>query len=142
MATAAVSPISSLIVPTEPSYAAFIPEDTVNTVKSRTEGMVFRKAKGGGLVQTIRVGLRFKMDELQRDLMQEQWDLLQPYPAQLRSYVNVFTTYTDVAFSTDSLTDRDLRVALRYEVGRFYGSVERLKKAVAKQDLQAAFSGE
>ena len=46
------------------------------------------------------------------------------------------------AFSSDSLTDRDLRVALRYEVGRFYGSVERLKKAIAKQALEDAYSGE
>jgi len=105
-----------------------------------SEGMVFRKAKGGGLAQTIRVGLRFKMDELQRDLMQERWDLLQPYPAQLRSYVYVFTTYTDAAFNSDSLTDRDLRVALRYEVGRFYGSVERLKKAIAKKELNDAYA--
>ena len=136
-------PISSSLVP--PSYAATptapTPEVSVPALKPEAS-MVFRKAKGGGLAQTIRVGLRFKMDELQRDLMQERWDLLGPYPAQLRSYVYVFTTYTDAAFSSDSLTDRDLRVALRYEVGRFYGSVERLKKAIAKQALDDAYAGE
>ena len=127
---------------TRPSHAASSTAEAKLFEPKGSEGMVFRKAKGGGLAQTIRVGLRFKMDELQRDLMQERWDLLQPYPAQLRSYVYVFTTYTDAAFNSDSLTDRDLRVALRYEVGRFYGSVERLKKAIAKQELNDAYAGE
>eukprot|EP00536_Pseudo-nitzschia_multiseries_P006138 jgi/Psemu1/192410/e_gw1.127.54.1 len=92
----------------------------------------------GGLAQRIRGGLCFKMDELQRDLMQERWDLMQPYPAQLRSYVSVFTTYTDAAFPSDSPSDYGLRVALRYEVGRYFASVERLKRAIAKQSLEEA----
>ncbi|VEU33319.1 unnamed protein product [Pseudo-nitzschia multistriata] len=94
----------------------------------------------GGLAQRIRGGLCFKMDELQRDLMQERWDLLPPYPAQLRSYVTVFTTYTDAAFPSDSPSDYGLRVALRYEVGRFFASVERLKRAIAKQSLEEAYT--
>ena len=96
----------------------------------------------GGLAQRIRGGVCFKMDELQRDLMQERWDLLQPYPAQLRSYVSIFTTYTDAAFPSDSPSDYGLRVALRYEVGRFFASVERLKRAIPKQSLQEAYLGE
>ncbi len=139
IATSAVGPTLPLLAP--PVYAAASTAEAKLGEPKPEGGMVFRKAKGGGLAQTIRVGLRFKMDELQRDLMQERWDLLQPYPAQLRSYVYVFTTYTDAAFPTDSLTDRDLRVALRYEVGRFYGSVERLKKAIAKQELEEAYAG-
>lgn len=95
----------------------------------------------GGLAQRIRGGVCFKMDELQRDLMQERWDLLQPYPSQLRSYVSVFTTYTDAAFPSDSPSDYGLRVALRYEVGRFFASVERLKRAIAKQALEEAYLG-
>jgi len=98
-----------------------------------------KKAQGGGLAQRIRVGVRFKMDELQRDLMQERWDLLQPYPNQLRSYVLIFTTYTDAAFPSNSESDSDLRVALRYEVGRFYASVARLQKAITKQALNEAY---
>jgi len=136
----------SLIIPANPAHAAF--DKTESKIKTLTESkasaegatVVIRKAKGGGLAQAIRVGLRFKMDELQRDLMQERWDLLQPYPPQLRSYVYIFTTYTDAAFPSDSPSDKDLRVALRYEVGRFYGSVERLKKAIAKQSLDEAFN--
>jgi hypothetical protein len=139
---------ASLIIPANPAHAAF--DKTESKIKTLTESkasaegatVVIRKAKGGGLAQAIRVGLRFKMDELQRDLMQERWDLLQPYPPQLRSYVYIFTTYTDAAFPSDSPSDKDLRVALRYEVGRFYGSVERLKKAIAKQSLDEAFNGE
>lgn len=109
-------------------------------VKSSAPPIVIRKAKGGGLAQAIRVGLRFKMDELQRDLMEQNWDLLQPYPAQLRSYVYIFTTYTDAAFPSDSDKDKELRVVLRYEVGLFYGSVGRLKKAIAKQALDEAYT--
>ena len=73
--------------------------------------------------------------------MQERWDLLGAYPAQLRSYVQVFTTYTDAAFPSDLPSDYGLRVALRYEVGRFFASVERLKRAIAKQALEEAYTG-
>jgi hypothetical protein len=137
----------SLIIPANSAHAFDKTESKIKTLtetKASAEGatVVIRKAKGGGLAKAIRVGLRFKMDELQRDLMQERWDLLQPYPPQLRSYVYIFTTYTDAAFPSDSPSDKDLRVALRYEVGRFYGSVERLKKAIAKQSLDEAYMGE
>lgn len=116
--------------------------DTKNAAAASAEGgiKVSKKAQGGGLAQRIRSGVCFKMDELQRDLMQERWDLLQPYPAQLRSYVPVFTTYTDAAFPSDSPSDYGLRVALRYEVGRFFASVERLKRAIAKQELEEAYT--
>lgn len=78
-------------------------------------------------------------DELQRDLMQEQWDLVAAYPAQLRSFVPVFTKFTDSAFPTDEPTDKGLRVALRYEVGRFFASVERLRQATDRKDLDDAY---
>jgi len=80
-----------------------------------------------------------KKDELQRDLMQERWDLVQAYPPQLRSYVPLFTTYTDAAFPTDAPSDYGLRVALRYEVGRYFASLERFKRAVAKRALDEAY---
>ena len=136
-AVAATTTAVGIGMPWRPSYAATLP-------KASTKGgaAFVRKAKGGGLAHAIRVGLRFTMDELQRDLMEERWDLLQAYPAQLRSYVYIFTTYTDAAFPSDSPTDKDLRVVLRYEVGRFYGSLERLKKAIAKQALDDALNGE
>ena len=78
-------------------------------------------------------------DELQRDLMQERWDLVELYPAQLRSFVPLLTTYTDSAFPSDIPTDRGLRVALRYEVGRFFASLERLKQATARRALQESY---
>ena len=56
--------------------------------------------------------------------MQERWDLVEQFPDQLRSYVPVFTAFTDSAFSTEASVDQGLRVALRYEVGRFFASVE------------------
>jgi hypothetical protein len=71
--------------------------------------------------------------------MQERWDLVEKYPDQLRSYVPVFTTYTDSAFSSDSPTDYGLRVALRYEVGRFFASLERLKQATSRRNLNEAY---
>lgn len=80
------------------------------------------------------------MDELQRDLQQERWDLVEAYPAQLRSYVPIFTAYTDEAFfSDDQPSNKSLRVALRYEVGRLFGSLERLKQATARKDLNEAY---
>ena len=78
-------------------------------------------------------------DELQRDLMQERWDLVDAYPAQLRSYVPIFTTYTDSAFPTDAPTDKGLRIALRYEVGRMFAAVERFKQATKRKSLNEAY---
>ena len=71
--------------------------------------------------------------------MQERWDLVECYPAQLRSFVPVFTTYTDSAFPTDAPTDKGLRVALRYEVGRFFASLERFKQATTRHSLSEAY---
>jgi hypothetical protein len=71
--------------------------------------------------------------------MQERWDLVGDYPKQLRSYVPVLTTYTDSAFPSDAPTDTGLRVALRYEVGRFFASVERFKQATTRQALDQAY---
>lgn len=73
--------------------------------------------------------------------MQERWDLVESYPMQLRSFVPVFTTYTDSAFPTDAPTDKGLRVALRYEVGRFFASLERFKQATQRQALDEAYIG-
>lgn len=81
----------------------------------------------------------FSQDELQRDLMQERWDLVETYPAQLRSFVPLLTTYTDSAFPTDIPTDKGLRVALRYEVGRFFASLERLRQATSRKALDEAY---
>lgn len=78
-------------------------------------------------------------DELQRDLMQERWDLVETYPTQLRSFVPLLTTYTDSAFPTDIPTDKGLRVALRYEVGRFFASLERLRQATSRRALDEAY---
>lgn len=78
-------------------------------------------------------------DELQRDLMQEKWEKVEAYPAQLRSYVPVFTAYTDSAFPSDAPTDKGLRVALRYEVGRFFASVERFRQATSRRALDEAY---
>ena len=71
--------------------------------------------------------------------MQERWDLVEMYPAQLRSFVPLVTTYTDSAFPSDIPTDKGLRVALRYEVGRFFAALERLKQATARRALQEAY---
>jgi hypothetical protein len=64
---------------------------------------------------------------------------VETYPAQLRSYVPAFTTYTDAAFPSELPSDYGLRVALRYEVGRFFASVERFKRAVARKSLDEAY---
>jgi len=109
-------------------------------VASDMVGGGFKKPKGlvGGLAGTVR-SLGGILDELQRDLMQERWDLIERYPIQLRSYVPVLTTFTDSAFPTDDPTDKGLRVALRYDVGRFFASLERLRQATARKSLDEAY---
>mmetsp|Transcript_5746 Transcript_5746/g.8363 ORF Transcript_5746/g.8363 Transcript_5746/m.8363 type:complete len:321 (-) Transcript_5746:45-1007(-) len=97
------------------------------------------KRKLNGPVVKIRNDVGRVMDELQRDLMQERWDLVESYPPQLRSFVPIFTTYTDSAFPSDAPTDNGLRVALRYEVGRFFAALERLKQATARRALNEAY---
>jgi len=92
----------------------------------------------GGLPKKIRSLCRI-LDELQRDLMQERWDLVEAYPAQLRSYVPIFTAYTDTAFAGEDPAYKGLRIALRYEVGRFFASLERLKAAGSRKDLNASY---
>lgn len=66
-------------------------------------------------------------------------DLVEQYPAQLRSYVPMLTAYTDSAFPSEAPNDWGLRVALRYEVGRYFGCLERLKSAVSKKNLSDAY---
>eukprot|EP00546_Thalassionema_frauenfeldii_P016747 CAMPEP_0178896726 /NCGR_PEP_ID=MMETSP0786-20121207/1343_1 /TAXON_ID=186022 /ORGANISM="Thalassionema frauenfeldii, Strain CCMP 1798" /LENGTH=198 /DNA_ID=CAMNT_0020567181 /DNA_START=405 /DNA_END=997 /DNA_ORIENTATION=+ len=80
------------------------------------------------------------MDELQRDLMQERWDLVEKYPLQLRSFVPVLTKYTDSAFPSDLPADKGLRVSLRYEVGRYFAALERLKQATNRKALSEAYT--
>lgn len=65
--------------------------------------------------------------------------MVEAYPAQLRSYVPIFTTYTDSAFPSDAPTDKGLRVALRYEVGRLFASLERFKQATQRKALDEAY---
>uniref|UniRef100_A0A7S1YH02 KOW domain-containing protein n=1 Tax=Grammatophora oceanica TaxID=210454 RepID=A0A7S1YH02_9STRA len=96
------------------------------------------KRKIVGLAQKIQK-ITVAMDELQRDLMQERWDLVETYPEQLRSFVPVLTTYTDSAYPSDEPTDKGLRVALRYEVGRFFASLERLRQATSRKALDQAY---
>lgn len=93
----------------------------------------------GGLAGKIR-SISNVMDELQRDLMQERFDLVEKYPLELRSYVPVLTKYTDSAFPSDSPVDKGLRVALRYEVGRFFAGLERLKQATSRKALDEAYT--
>eukprot|EP00551_Chaetoceros_affinis_P013271 CAMPEP_0203685370 /NCGR_PEP_ID=MMETSP0090-20130426/48514_1 /ASSEMBLY_ACC=CAM_ASM_001088 /TAXON_ID=426623 /ORGANISM="Chaetoceros affinis, Strain CCMP159" /LENGTH=331 /DNA_ID=CAMNT_0050554561 /DNA_START=181 /DNA_END=1172 /DNA_ORIENTATION=+ len=112
-------------------------ESTAGYIPDMVGGLKKPKAVGGLTKKIRKVG--DIMDELQRDLMQERWDLVEKYPEQLRSYVPVFTTYTDSAFPTESPTDWGLRVALRYEVGRFFASLERLKQASSRRALDEAY---
>lgn len=102
------------------------------------KGMPVPSKKMGGLSNKI-LRVSKVMDELQRDLMQERWDLVEEYPNQLRSYVPVFTAYTDSAFPTEIPTDKGLRVALRYEVGRFFASLERFRQATNRKAIDEAY---
>ncbi|CAN0045007.1 unnamed protein product, partial [Sphacelaria rigidula] len=78
------------------------------------------------------------LDELQQDIFDDDWELVATYPGAFRSLVPVFTKYTDAAFPTDEPVDKTSRVALRYEVGRFFGAVERLKRAAEEQNQKEA----
>jgi len=78
------------------------------------------------------------LDELQRDLAEKEWEFIEEYPGQFRSYVPAFTKYTDTAFPDDTAIDKSIRFAMRYEVGKLFGAVDKLKKASGKKDLAAA----
>mmetsp|Transcript_53253 Transcript_53253/g.106823 ORF Transcript_53253/g.106823 Transcript_53253/m.106823 type:complete len:326 (+) Transcript_53253:33-1010(+) len=83
------------------------------------------------------------LDDLQVDIKNEDWDFIVEYPGQFRSYVPAFTKYTDAAYPDATAIDESLRFAMRYEVGKLFGAVEKLKKASAAKDLgktQAAFA--
>jgi len=113
-----------------PSIAeASVTESTYGVKKPKKQGGLANKVKAVGKI----------LDELQRDLMQEKFDLVQKYPERLRSYVPVLTAFTDIAFPTDSATDQGQRVTLRYEVGRFFASLERLRQATSRRTLDEAY---
>lgn len=97
-----------------------------------------KPTRTGGVSSRIRM-IGDTMDLLQRDLMEENWELVEEYPLQLRSFVPLLTFYTDSAFSSDDPTDKALRVALRYEVGRFFRATDRLTKSISKRSLDDAF---
>jgi len=76
------------------------------------------------------------LDELEVDIFNEDWEVIVTYPQAFRSAVPVFTRYTDSKFPGEDPIDMNSRVALRYEVGRFYGAVERLKRAAEGRDIR------
>lgn len=92
---------------------------------------------GGRAGEKIRRIARI-LDDLQYDLFEESWEELVSYPLELRSFVPIFTLYTDSAFPATTPIDTQTRFALRYEVGRFFGAVERLKRAVDTRDMSEA----
>ena len=92
---------------------------------------------GGRAGEKIRRIARI-LDDLQYDLFEESWEELVSYPLELRSFVPIFTLYTDRAFPATTPIDTQTRFALRYEVGRFFGAVERLKRAVDTRDMSEA----
>lgn len=130
--------LDSSLAPTPTLLLASSGEGDPNKTTGAVKGMPSPGKKLGGLTSKIRSVSRI-MDELQRDLMQERWDLVEAYPMQIRSYVPVFTAYTDSAFPTEASTDKGLRVALRYEVGRLFASLERFRKAVDRRSLDEAY---
>ena len=150
--------LSCLVVSADPARAAGITsDDKMTTPKNRKIGGLALKIRAVTNVMVCRICVLTLLyrrsvplhlsshlslicqDELQRDLMQERWDLVEGYPAQLRSFVPLFTTYTDSAFPTDAPTDKGLRVALRYEVGRLFASLERFKQATVRHSLDEAY---
>lgn len=56
------------------------------------------------------------------------------YQKPLRAYVPLFTDYTDNVFPGDTAAGRASRVAMRYEVGKFFSSLDRLCKAAKAED--------
>ena len=68
-------------------YISLIP---ITAIKSRFGEKIRRTAK--------------LLDELQQDIFAEDWDLIGSYPNAFRSYVPVFTKYTDAAFPGDDVS--------------------------------------
>ncbi|CAM9642750.1 unnamed protein product, partial [Heterosigma akashiwo] len=78
---------------------------------------------------------------LQRDIFREDWEFVATYPPPSPAVPVVPQQYGPGGGGRQA--DRQSRVALRYEVGRLFGAVERLKRAAEKKDpreAQAAFA--
>lgn len=76
------------------------------------------------------------LDKLQEDVFSEDYDSVLEYKPVLQKYVPLFTEYTDSVFPGDSAAGRASRVAMRYEVGKFYGAIDRLDKAARQKSLE------
>lgn len=83
------------------------------------------------------------LDALQKDVFGKDYAAVLTYPKPLREYVPLFTEYTDNIFPGDSAAGRASRVAMRYEVGKFFSSLDRLTnsaKAENEDEMQRAFA--
>lgn len=127
---------SMLFIPLTASAA----EGKSQAKRNNSDGNNVKQGRSvGGLPKRIR-SICVIMDELQRDLMEERWDLLDAYPIQLRSFVPIFTSYADSAFPGEDPIEQNLRVALRYEANRFFGGIKQLKKTLKRKDLDDAYT--
>uniref|UniRef100_A0A0G4FIK4 Uncharacterized protein n=1 Tax=Chromera velia CCMP2878 TaxID=1169474 RepID=A0A0G4FIK4_9ALVE len=82
------------------------------------------------------------LEQLEKDIMDEEWELVDEYPEQFKTFLPLFTKYTDQAFPGDDEVDKNTRFALRYAVGSFYGAVAQLRRVVetrSKMDILAAY---
>ncbi|CAE8708227.1 unnamed protein product, partial [Polarella glacialis] len=75
-----------------------------------------------------------QLDSMQDDVFNDRWQAIKTYPATLRSYVPVFTEYTDSVFDSGSGLGRQSRIAMRYEVGRFFSALVRLTEAAEAKE--------
>eukprot|EP00930_Biecheleria_cincta_P097981 TRINITY_DN89665_c0_g1_i1.p1 TRINITY_DN89665_c0_g1~~TRINITY_DN89665_c0_g1_i1.p1 ORF type:complete len:648 (+),score=117.91 TRINITY_DN89665_c0_g1_i1:26-1945(+) len=76
--------------------------------------------------------------ELEADIVRGDWTVIGTYPQVLLAYTDIFTKYTDTAFSGDDPVDKALRFELRFEVGQFSQARNTLADAVKKQDERLA----
>lgn len=76
--------------------------------------------------------------ELEADIVRGDWTVLGTYPQVLLAYTDIFTKYTDTAFSGNDPVDKALRFELRFEVGQFSQARNTLADAVKKQDARLA----
>lgn len=97
----------------------------------------FREASENTVAARLRK-LEAVLDDLQRDIAARDWEFIVEYPGQIKAFVPAFTRYTDKAFPDDTEIDKSLRFAMRYEVGKLYVAVEKLRKAGKAKDVVAA----
>jgi len=101
-------------------------------------------AEGRNPLEVLAPGARRRLrsiskdfDALQEDVFAQDFNNVLKYQPVMRKFEPLFTEYTDSIFPGDTPMSQSSRVAMRYEVGKLFSSLDRLNSAAKAKDLEA-----